>query len=461
MSTLSISTAKLTKQSLSNKTVCPICGGAGFLRHDVPVDHPDFGRAFPCECKIRETQQASLDDLRKNSGLAALSQMTFETFRPDGIGLNSIKRKNLREAFEAARRFTQETAHWLLLKGGYGSGKTHLAAAIANERIGRGESVFFVVVPDLLDHLRATFAPTSRITYDERFESVRNAPFLILDDLGAQSATPWAQEKLFQLINHRYNEQLPTVITTNRELEEIEPSTRSRLSDSRLCTIVTISAPDFRQGGVDAHGSGVSNLALYNEMTFESFDQRGDELKGDLRDNLRRVFHIAQDYAARPQGMMVFTGDYGSGKTHLAAAIANSLTQHGHSVLFVVVPDLLDHLRAAFAPGSTTSFDHRFEEARNAPYLVLDDFGTENATPWAREKLFQIIDYRYVAQLPTIITIARSGSEIEPRVQTRIFDLARSSVNEILAPSYRTTHRRAQARTETSARKTRGYRAKD
>jgi DNA replication protein DnaC len=92
---------------------------------------------------------------------------------------------------------------------------------------------------------------------------------------------------------------------------------------------------------------------------------------------------------------------------------------------------------------------------RNAPYLVLDDFGTENATPWAREKLFQIIDYRYVAQLPTIITIARSGSEIEPRIQTRIFDLARSSVNEILAPSFRTTHRRAQARPENNLRKPR------
>ncbi len=455
----STSTAKTIKQIVRADGVCPICGGAGFLRHDVPADHPDFGRAFPCECKIRETQQANLEDLRKNSGLAALSQMSFDSFRPDGIGLNAIKRRNLREAFETAQRFSQETRGWLLLKGSYGSGKTHLAAAIANDRIARGEPVLFVVVPDLLDHLRATFAPTSRVTYDDRFESVRNTSFLILDDLGAQSATAWAQEKLFQLINHRYNEQFPTVITTNRELEEIESRVRSRLSDSRLCTIVTLLAPDFRQGGVDARGSGVSNLALYSEMTFDSFDQRGDELKGDLRDNLRRVFHIAQDYAKRPQGMIVFTGDYGSGKTHLAAAIANSLTQNGHSVLFVVVPDLLDHLRATFAPGSPTSFDHRFEEARNAPYLVLDDFGTENATPWAREKLFQIIDYRYVAQLPTVITIHREA-EIEPRIVTRIFDLARSSVNEILAPSFRTTHRRALARTEGSARKTRGYHSK-
>ena len=147
-------------------------------------------------------------------------------------------------------------------------------------------------------------------------------------------------------------------------------------------------------------------------------------------------------------------GGYGGGKTHLAAAIANERLAHGEPAFFVVVPDLLDHLRATFAPGSTITYDQRFDETRSAPVLVLDDLGIENATPWAREKLFQIIDYRYVAKLPTIITIHREA-EIDARIQSRIFDLARSSVNEILAPSYRTTHRRAQAKPESGYRKSR------
>jgi DNA replication protein DnaC len=427
--------------------VCPICHGAGYLRRDVPVDHPDFGRAIPCECKIRETQQASLDDLH----------MTFEAFRADGIGLNPDKRKNLREAFERARQFARADKGWLLLKGGFGCGKTHLAAAIANDRLAHGEPVLFVVVPDLLDHLRATFAPTSRVTYDDRFETVRSTPFLVLDDLGAQSATSWAQEKLFQLLNHRYNAQLPTVITMNRELEEIEPRLCSRLADSTLCTIVTILAPDFRQGGADTTAPGVSNLALYGDMTFDAFDVRRPELTSTERTNLVRVFQTAQGYAEDPHGFIVFTGEYGCGKTHLAAAIANAIARRGHSVLFVIVPDLLDHLRATFAPGSAIAFDQRFEETRTAPFLVLDDLGTENATPWAREKLFQIIDYRYVSRLPTVITIHRD-TEIDPRILTRIFDLARSSVNEISAPSYRTTHRRAQAKPETTHRRVRSPR---
>lgn len=444
----------MPNSSNAKSSVCPICHGVGFFRRDVPVDHPDFGRAIPCECKIRETQQASLEDLRQRSGLGHLPQMTFETFRPDGIGLPPDKRKNLRDAYDAARAFAENPRGWLLLKGGLGCGKTHLAAAIANACLARGIAVLFVVVPDLLDYLRATFAPTSRVSYDDRFENIRTVPCLILDDLGAQATTAWAQEKLFQLFNYRYNAQLPTVITTNRELEEIDPRVRSRLADTTFCKIVTILAPDFRQGGIDTSGSGMSNLALYSDMTFENFDLRERELQGDVRTNLRRIFYTAKHFAENPQGFLVLSGDYGCGKTHLAAAIANEICKRGGTALFVVVPDLLDHLRATFAPGSTVSYDQRFDETRRAPVLVLDDLGTENATPWAREKLFQIIDYRYVAKLPTIITIHREA-EIDARIQSRIFDLARSSVNEIAAPSYRTTYRRAQSSASRSTRKTR------
>lgn len=419
------------------------------------MEHPDFGRAFPCECKIRETQQSDLAELRQTSGLTHLPQMTFAAFRSEGIGLPPDRRKNLRDAYDAARAFADEPRGWLLFKGGYGCGKTHLAAAIANERLARGEPGLFIVVPDLLDHLRATFAPTSRVTYDDRFENVKGTPLLILDDLGTQSATAWAQEKLFQLLNYRYNAQLPTVITTNRELEEIDPRLRSRLADTTFCKIITVLAPDFRQGGIDTSGSGMSNLAHYAEMTFATFDLRDDELKGDARTNLRRIVFTAKDYAENPHGFIVFTGEYGCGKTHLAAAIANEICKRGGAAMFAVVPDLLDHLRATFAPGSSVSYDQRFDETRTAPALVLDDLGIENATPWAREKLFQIIDYRYVAKLPTIITIHREA-EIDARIQSRIFDLARSSVNEMLAPSYRTTHRRAQSKPESGYRRTRG-----
>ena len=78
-----------------------------------------------------------------------------------------------------------------MLTGPSRAGKTHLAAAVANRCIEAGHTTFFITVPDLLDHLRTTYAPDSEAAYDSLFDQVRSVPLLILDDLGVHSATPW------------------------------------------------------------------------------------------------------------------------------------------------------------------------------------------------------------------------------------------------------------------------------
>jgi DNA replication protein DnaC len=432
---------------------CPICGGAGFLRVDVPPDHADFGKAIPCRCKLNERQNRRLQDLRAASNLGMLARMTFESFAPDGHGLNRLVRDNLRGAYEKAFKFAQKPEGWLILRGSYGCGKTHLAAAVANYQIAQGRPVLFAVVPDLLDHLRAAFGPGSNVSFDRRFEAVRTTPLLILDDLGTQSSTPWAQEKLYQVLNYRYNAQLPTLITTNRELEQLDARIRSRLVDVNWLGMVTILAPDYRGSGVEQ--STLSSLGLHGEQTFGSFDLRSEDeaLDAAQRANLRRAFDTASAFADNPRGWLVLTGAYGCGKTHLAAAIANHRIENGHQAIFVVVPDLLDHLRATFSPSSTVGFDRRFDEVRRAPLLVLDDLGTHSATPWAQEKLFQIFDLRYNADLPTVITMNKDAS-VDPRLTTRLFDAHRSSVWEITAPSYR--QRAGRARSKGRARSARG-----
>ncbi|MFQ6014634.1 MAG: ATP-binding protein [Anaerolineae bacterium] len=384
---------------------------------------------------MKEITEKRLLDLQQASNLGHLAHMTFDSFKPEGYALNPDKQRNLRSAFERAQEFARSPQGWLIFKGGYGSGKTHLAAAIANERLRQGQPVLFVVVPDLLDYLRATFNPTSQTSYDERFEAIRNAPLLILDDLGTQSSTTWAQEKLYQIFNYRYNGQLPTVITTNRELEEIDPRLSSRMVDPDLCEICPITALDFRVSGSEQ--PKLSILPLLNDMTFETFDLRTYELELEERENLKRAFLIAKEYAQEPEGWLVYTGDYGCGKTHLAAAIANYRVNQGHPALFVVVADLLDHLRATFSPTSTISYDKCFEEVRNIPLLVLDDLGTHSSTQWAQEKLYQIFNFRYNARLPTIITMRVTIEEVDPPLRARMLDLSRCTVYAILAPSYR------------------------
>lgn len=218
---------------------CPICKGARYLRLDVPYGHPLFGRLIDCECRLAEQRKRNFEELQLISNLEPFRDKTFENF--------DRKVKGVARAFDAAWRFANNPNGWLVLAGRCGCGKTHLAAAIANHVIQEQQfQTFFTVVPDLLDHLRSTFGPTSETRYDELFEKVRSTPLIILDDLGTENATPWAREKLYQIINHRYNYGLPTVITTNRDLDTIDERVRSRMQDVSLCVLVHIDAADYR-----------------------------------------------------------------------------------------------------------------------------------------------------------------------------------------------------------------------
>ncbi len=398
----------------------------------MPPGHPDFGRAIPCQCKLEEIAEKRLGDLWQASNLGFLSHMIFENFRLEGLALGPSEKQSLEQAYRRAREFAENPQGWLVLLGGYGCGKTHLAAGIANYCLERGHPTLFIVVPDLLDHLRATYSPGSAVSYDQRFEAVLTAPLLILDDLGSQHTTAWAREKLYQLFNHRYNAALPTVITSNLPLEEIDPRLRSRMSDPDVCQIYRILAPDFR--GSD-YSRTLSSLPLYADKTFGSFEARR-ELPKEEQQNLKEALTIAKDFATNSEGWLVFTGEHGCGKTHLAAAIANYRTNGGHPVVFKEVPDLLDYLRATFRPENPVTYDRLFEGIRNAPLLILDDLGTESATAWAQEKLYQILNYRYVAKLPTVITMRKALEEADPRLASRMLDLSLCTNFAILAPAY-------------------------
>jgi DNA replication protein DnaC len=404
---------------------CPLCGGIGYVVADVPIGHPDFGKAIPCRCREQERLARRLAAIQSISSLHSVARLTFDAFIPEPSHLSKDKAANLRRALEICLYYAQNPEGWLILSGTYGCGKTHLAAAIANARIALGEPAVFMVVPDLLDHLRSTFSPQSEVSYDHLFEQLRTTPLLILDDLGTQSATPWAQEKLFQLLNHRYNARLPTVITTNQRVDDLDPRLRSRLLDPGLVSHFPILASDFRTGMVPAQ-SELSTLSLHREQTFEAFDRQRYDLPGEERMGLQDVLRTCEQFAQERRGWLVLSGDHGTGKTHLAAAIANQVAAGtSGEVMFVMVPDLLDHLRASFNPQTNIPYDRRFDEIKKSPLLVLDDLGTESATPWAREKLFQLLNYRYSALLPTVITTSSTPDEIDPWLRTRMLDVER------------------------------------
>ena len=227
---------------LESTAACPLCQDAGFVRLNVPPEHPRFGSIVPCNCRKRSKDELSRQELLELSNLNAFTQYDFDTFDRTVPGTS--------EAFDIAYDFAVDPTGWLFFHGRCGVGKTHLAVAIARHFLEHHQqSVLFQVVPDLLDQLRATFDPANGVAYDKRFEQIRDAGLLILDDLGTENTTPWAREKLYQIFNHRYNEGSPTVITSNQELRMIDERVASRILDTRLTRVIDVDAEDFRTRG--------------------------------------------------------------------------------------------------------------------------------------------------------------------------------------------------------------------
>jgi DNA replication protein DnaC len=231
---------KMLSPAPYKKRLCEICKGAGYLRADVPFGHPQFGKLISCQCK--EAERAA----QRRQQLYALSQL--EALRNKRLSNFNFRIPGTQAAYLAAHRFSAHPEGWLVLIGGHGCGKTHLAAAIANQCLDQGMEVLFATTADLLDHLRSTFVPSSAISYDQRFTQMRRAELLVLDDLGVEQDTPWVREKLFQLLDNRYIMRLPTVITMNWSgLQSLEERIRSRLSDRSLVrTVVLDRVGDYR-----------------------------------------------------------------------------------------------------------------------------------------------------------------------------------------------------------------------
>ena len=397
----------------------------------------------PCECQERVWGVRSSDRIRQYSDLGPLERLTFDTVEL-GTRDTFSEPSSFRDAYHAAQRFVTDKQGWLVLCGPSGTGKTHLAAAIGNALVDAGEPVRFVSVPDLLDHLRSAFDPAVGAQYDEIFLQAIEAPILILDDLGAQSSTAWADEKLDQILTHRFNRRLPTLVTTGLQFTELGDRLRTRLGDPYFSTVVNIKSgsgiPDIRDSGLEPR--------LTESMTFDSFTKGAAGATAAQKRSLAEAHAAAKVFAEHPSGWLYLAGPTGVGKTHLAAAIVGESITQGRDVLYRFVPDLLDNLRKSYGPAGGKSFDHTFSQVRDVDILVLDDFGAEASTAWAEEKLYQLIVHRHDSMLPTVFTSRstletiggsayRNESRYSDAIISRLSDANVVAERYLSAPDYR------------------------
>lgn len=164
----------------------------------------------PCPQASSERDQNQVVARVECSGIPErFKDATFDTFTVMGVPGNVGVAKSMAE--ECAKKDFS-----LILGGAPGTGKTHLAVAMAKVQLAKGKSVIFSPIINLLNNLKKGFEEGN---VDVIMDSVRKAGFVVLDDFGAQKDTDWVVEYVFGLIDDRYCAKRPTVITTNAENE--------------------------------------------------------------------------------------------------------------------------------------------------------------------------------------------------------------------------------------------------
>lgn len=146
--------------------------------------------------------------------------------------------------YKYANEFDKNNGDGIILMGGAGTGKTHLASAIANYLMHESlVPVKFGTFANLLDKMKLAFHTDKDVV-----NQLSNVSMLIIDDLGKEKYTEWAQQVLFQVIDNRYNNELPLIITTNLRPEELrerfgEPIV-SRLME--MCYGIAMNGDNYR-----------------------------------------------------------------------------------------------------------------------------------------------------------------------------------------------------------------------
>ena len=231
------SPAKLTPKSPTCSSTagskCESCADQGWVIRDVPPGDPDFGKAVPCSCRSKDIAKASMRKLEQIDGLTPEERRyTFEAMTvPPG--------SSTEQAVNACRSLIAYGSGIVTLTGPYGVGKTRTLISAINAAKAQGTPAVYTTMKDLLQYLREAFSPKAEETYLERWETLRSAPVLALDELDKVNSTPWALEQFSALVDHRWRNMrtMATLFALNTDVEALPGDVADRVTDGRASIV--------------------------------------------------------------------------------------------------------------------------------------------------------------------------------------------------------------------------------
>lgn len=250
---------------------CPTCLDMKLVTMDLPVEHQDFGKAFPCPtCQqpqlaraAKRAEQEKINTLIASSGLSKHHLYTFEDFWALSDGMRAGKEdaahicQSLAEQFEVCLDVCRPG---VCLHGVYGTGKTTLATAALLYVAKRGVAVLSVKYPDFLDDVQNTYGRKGEgPSADDVIRAAQEAPFVLLDDMGdpspaAKEMSPDKRRITHRLLEYRLEHELPTLITTNCTVAQLAfqltEKTKQRVTE--LCHWVEVKGDPLRNESIGA-----------------------------------------------------------------------------------------------------------------------------------------------------------------------------------------------------------------
>lgn len=221
----SIQTSNMNKEEKKVKVTCELCGKVFEVdefeyRYKKNTAHPE------CEMKLNKLKSIGIDKLFWN-----LPEFKVEPGNE--------------KAYKAVEEFIKNPTKGLFLFGKAGTGKTHLAAKIAHET---QVPTRFIKMAKLLLELRSNFGRDSWEN-EKIIEKLSKVDLLIIDDLGTEKMSDWVAETIYLLIDERYANMRPTIITSNFSLEELEERVGDRVCSRimGMCRLLKVDTGDFRK----------------------------------------------------------------------------------------------------------------------------------------------------------------------------------------------------------------------